>query len=660
MRKEFLYGTLALGLVFTACKSDDLTIEENNGNGVAETAQTLYVKMAIKGGNQAGTRAGTDGNPVEGTVDFDKGEGESEVQNAYFVFYDNNGNVVGDYVQVDLKNPTTAPTPDGTVESYYESVVSVGIRKGENNPTQVVCYINPTTPVDLTKPLYEIQTVTRKAVTRTDGNTTLFPMSNSVYYGSNAGEIAPTIAVPINADQLFDSKDAALAATDKTIEVFVERYAAKLAFSHKDVNPFTTTSTVYATDGTSTDPEVVLTFVPERWALNAEAKETFVIKSFRMPNAAGGIMTDNYTWAAANEVINKNSGNWVWNNPAYHRSYWACSPAYFTAEYPEVASDVDPAVLHQKYYTYAELENGAGFEAGNTTPQYFKETTVGRKALDSENPQAAVASVILVGHYELTVAGGDAVKSAFYTYSRGKSTEKPGVYFPAQTGTANSTVAGGGSMMMRFLQELTCLYKREGKVYTRFNPNNAADLATLVGALEIKRPDADVIGEMKVPSRYLTLQLTGTGFDNIYVANGDGYKAIGDGENKISQTEANQVIMQQVQFCNYYASTEDATNANAGGKAYFNIPVLHYGWYRASNGHTATSKIDWSNLQVGDLGIVRNHSYSVNVTAINGLGTAISDYEAPIVPPADTKEQYVSYKVNILKWAVVPAQNVEL
>ena len=660
MRKEFLYGTLALGLVFTACKSDDLTIEENNGNGVAETAQTLYVKMAIKGGNQAGTRAGTDGNPEEGNVDFDKGEGESEVQNAYFVFYDNNGNVVGDYVQVDLKNPTTAPTPDGTVESYYESVVSVGIRKGENNPTQVVCYINPTTPVDLTKPLYEIQTVTRKAVTRTDGNTTLFPMSNSVYYGSNAGEIAPTIAVPINADQLFDSKDAALAATDKTIEVFVERYAAKLAFSHKDVNPFTTTSTVYATDGTSTDPEVVLTFVPERWALNAEAKETFVIKSFRMPNAAGGIMTDNYTWAAANEVINKNSGNWVWNNPAYHRSYWACSPAYFTAEYPEVASDVDPAVLHQKYYTYAELENGAGFEAGNTTPQYFKETTVGRKALDSENPQAAVASVILVGHYELTVAGGDAVKSAFYTYSRGKSTEKPGVYFPAQTGTANSTVAGGGSMMMRFLQELTCLYKREGKVYTRFNPNNAADLATLVGALEIKRPDADVIGEMKVPSRYLTLQLTGTGFDNIYVANGDGYKAIGDGENKISQTEANQVIMQQVQFCNYYASTEDATNANAGGKAYFNIPVLHYGWYRASNEHTATSKIDWSNLQVGDLGIVRNHSYSVNVTAINGLGTAISDYEAPIVPPADTKEQYVSYKVNILKWAVVPAQNVEL
>lgn len=662
MRKEFLYGTMALGLVFTACKSDDLTIEENNGNGVAETAQTLYVKMAIKGGNQPGTRAGSEGNPVEGTGDFDKGEGESEVKNAYFVFYDNNGNVVGDYVQVTLQNPTTAPTPDGTVESYYQSVVSVGIRKGENKPKQVVCYINPVTPVDLTKPLYEIQTVTRQAVTRQADNTTLFPMSNSVYYPNENAETAPTIAVPIADGQIFDTRDAALAAKEgQIIDVYVERYAAKLAFAYNDVNDFETTSTVYAADGTASDPKVVLTFVPEKWALNAEANETFVIKSFRKATATGDIMIDNYTFGEAQTAINGNGGNWVWNNAGYHRSYWACSPAYFTEKYPEVASDVENNVLHQKYYTYAELANGAGFDADDKAAKYFKETTVGRKALDSENPQAAVASVILVGHYELTVADGAPVKSAFYTYSRGKSTDKPGVYFPANNGTATSAVPGGGSMMMRFLQELTCLYKKDAQgVFTRFNPNDAADLATLVGALNIQRPADEVIGDMKVPSRYLTLQLTGTGLDNIYVANGNGYKAIGDAAGQITLVQANQVIMQQVQFCNYYASVENATDANAGGKAYFNIPVLHYGWYRTSNGHDATSKIDWNNLQVGDLGVVRNHSYSINVTAIKGLATAISDYEAPIVPPADTKEQYVSYKVNILKWAVVPAQNVEL
>lgn len=660
---------MALGLLLTACKSDDLIIDESTGNGVAETARTLYVNMAIKGDNSSTRAAATDGNPVDGTTDFDSGNGESNVENAYFVFYDANGNVVGDYVSITLdESKAVTDANNGTVEKYYKSVVSVGLRKGENIPTQVVCYINPATPTDLTRPLYEIQTVTRAEVTRTVGNQTYFPMSNSVYYNGTADATTPTIAQPISSDQLYDTVEEAEAAeAANVIEIWVERYAAKLAFSYdaNQIADFVTSSTVYNTDGTTSTPEVKLTFVPERWALNAEAEETYVIKSYRQPTATGGLMSENYTLSEANTAINGTNGNWVWNNPAYHRSYWACSPAYFTEEYPEVASDVAGHTLHQKYYTYDQLNEGeAGFVANNTTPQYFKETTVGRRALDSGNPQAAVASVILVGHYELTVGGGDAVKTAFYTYSRGKAADKPGVYFPAAAGTAGSTVAGGGSMLMRFFQEQTCLYKLENGVYVRYNPNNDDDLAVMVNALGIARPSKEVIGDMKVPSRYLTLQLNGNNLNQIYIANGDGYKAITTAEtaagNQITLTQANQVLMQQVQFCNYYASTEDATAANAGGKAYFNIPVLHYGWYRQSNGHTATSAIDWEKLQVGDLGVVRNHSYTVNVTAIKGLGTAISDYEAPIVPPADTKDQYVSYKVNILKWAVVPAQNVEL
>lgn len=656
---------MALGLLLTACKSDDLIIDESTGNGVANTDRTLYVSMAIKGDSPSTRAAANDGNPVEGT-DFADGTNESGVQNAYFVFYDGNGNVVGDYVSITLNDSNLGTDlSTGTVEKYYKSVVSVGLRKGENIPTQVVCYINPTTPTDLTRPLYEIQSVTRAEVTRNVDGTTYFPMSNSVYYNAE-GEAMPVIAQPIKEGQLFDTAEEAEAAADgNVIELWVERYAAKLAFTYnaQNIEDYTTTSTVYATDGTVSEPEVKLTFIPERWALNAEATETYVIKSFRMPSATGALMNENYTFTAAAAAINGTNGDWIWNNAGYHRSYWACSPAYFTEKYPEVASDVDNTTLHQKYYSYKELADGAGFDADESTPQYFKETTVGRRALESGNPQAAVASVILVGHYELTVNGGDAVKTAFYTYSRGKAADKPGVYFPAVTGSANSTVAGGGSMLMRFFQELTCLYKFENGVYVRYNPNNSNDLAVLVNALGITRPSNDVIGDMKVPSRYLTLQLNGKDLDKIYIANGDGYKAIATtvtaADKEITLTQANQVLMQQVQFCNYYASTEAATETQ-GGKAYFNIPVLHYGWYRHSNDHDATSAIDWENLQVGDLGVVRNHSYSVNVSAIKGLATAISDYEAPIVPPADTKDQYVSYKVNILKWAVVPAQNVEL
>lgn len=58
--------------------------------------------------------------------------------------------------------------------------------------------------------------------------------------------------------------------------------------------------------------------------------------------------------------------------------------------------------------------------------------------------------------------------------------------------------------------------------------------------------------------------------------------------------------------------------------------------------------------------MVRNHSYSINISSITGLATGIAGVDDPIVPPAETKDYYVAYKVRILKWAVVPVQNVDL
>lgn len=667
MKKEFLYASMALGLMFTACNSDDIITPEEPGNGVAEADQTLYVSMAIKG--DMGTRAAEDdGNPVDGTDDFDPGTDESEVDNAYFVFYDDNGSVVGDYVPVTLSNPTTVTSPEGTIDKYYKNVVSVGIRKGENKPTQVVCYINPVTPTDLTKPLYEVQTVTRTAVTRSANGKTYFPMSNSVYYANTTDATLPTVAQPIASDQLYDTKEDAEAATASTIEIWVERYASKLAFSYDadKVDDYVTNTMVYAADGTITEPEVTLTFVPEKWALNAEANETYVVKSFRKPSTTGVMLSDNYSYGEANTAINgalTTTNAWTWNNSGYHRSFWGCSPAYFTAQYPEVAGDVNDETLHQKYYTYNDLAGAAGFAANVTTAQYFRETTVGQRALDSGNPAAAMPSVILVGHYTMTVGeSADEVKTDFYTYTRNSKTGNPYVYFPATENSATSEVAGGESMLKRFFMELTCLYKKEGDNYVRYNPLNATDLATLTAALEVAKPSAAVTGDMKVPARYQTLQFkAGANTGDIYVANGDGYKAIVASNPTASQvtlTTANQVVMQQVGFCNYYMSGETETTT-AGGKAYFNIPVLHYGWYRPGNANTGTT-IDWNKVMVGDFGMVRNHSYQVNVSAITGLATGIGGYDDPIVPPADTKDQYISYKVNILKWAVVPTQNVTL
>lgn len=665
MMKRFYYGAMATGLVFTACSSDNLS--EPGQNGPSDVDKTVYVKMSIHGDVNNGTRAASDsGNPVDGT-DFENGEGsESAVNSAYFVFYDTNGIQVGDIVSINLSNAESSVGDGGTVQTKYKSVVPVSIKKGELDPAKVICYINPISPAALQNPLNVIETITRETVNfKGSDGVVYFPMSNSVYYPTE-GDGKPQIAVDIAKASLKDSENEAMNAPDaEAIDVYVERYASKLAFSQTEADSYET-ATAHGTLG-ATETSVVLDFVAEKWAVNAVANETYVVKSFRAPSDGGAILPDDYAYDVLNTAINKGlnaNDAWAWNNASYHRSYWGCSPAYFTAKYPEVASDVENSELHQHYFTYAQLSAGeeGTFDADETDPQYFRETTVGVRALAGGNPQAAVPSVILVGSYKVTVNGTEApANSSFYTYISG-SNGNPLVFFENATGSVDSEVPGGVSMLERFIEQTSVLYKEDGNGgYKALNL--AEDKAMLLGALKIKRPEDAVLDPanstevepMKVPARQRTLQIDEAGdLNGIYIASGKGYaKVVAGGtvaNGEISVTDANRILMQQVGFANFYDN----------GHAYFNIPVKHYGWYRAGNPNKDGEAIDWSKVMVGDFGMVRNHSYKVNVTAITGLATGIGGDDDPIVPPADTKDYYVAYKVNILKWAVVPQQNVEL
>ena len=56
-----------------------------------------------------------------------------------------------------------------------------------------------------------------------------------------------------------------------------------------------------------------------------------------------------------------------------------------------------------------------------------------------------------------------------------------------------------------------------------------------------------------------------------------------------------------------------------------------------------------------EFGIVRNHSYVVNINAIVGLGTPVYDAFNEIdepVKPTDT-ESFISAKINVLSWRLV-------
>ncbi|MDE5772871.1 MAG: fimbria major subunit [Muribaculaceae bacterium] len=683
MKKTYIYGAMAAGLLLTGCKSDDF----NPNDGRSEIDKVLYVNMNIRGDIMDGTRAAIDnGTPVDNATnsDFDSGTGESEVSNAYFVFYDEDGNTVGEVINVALKNPVTVTGNGSTVERYYQSTVPVSVNKGEKDPVQVVCYINPISPASLQNPLSTIETVTREELYTTNAGQKYFAMSNSVFYptGDDDTKRKPQVAVPVASNQLFATESAAQAALEEVgqpnvINIYVERYASKLNFKAVEAEDYVTATSLI---NDNSEIPVVLSFVPEFWAVNACCTESYVVKSFRTEPEAGAVIADDYTFSVMDSRINASSvtapdlenggvkgipvygtpltieNSWQWNSPAYNRSYWSCSPAYFNLNYPRVSSDVVEGGINQHYFSYDELGVKKGtYSADDTSDHYFHETTVGGRALISENPAAAVPSVIYVGTYKLSLNGTPlADETTFYTYMNG-SNGHPLVYFDAQATSdlGISKIDGGESMLRRFIEQASGLYKydEETEEYVRFDITDEDDMKTLVSVLDVKFPDDEVKGDMVLSERCRTLQFkNGANTTGIYVAAGNGYRAIGSGEKDITLVEANKALMSQVGYCYKYME----------GAGYFNIPVKHYGWYRKGNTQKDATKIDWNLVRVGDFGMVRNHAYSVEATKITGLATGIGGKSNPIVPPSDTKDYYVAYRVNILKWAMLPKQSVEL
>lgn len=680
---NYYLGALALAtLGLTSCSSNELTPDDEYINRT-DIERQVYVNIAIHGEHSGGSRADYEYAPG---ADESK---ESEINNVYLVFYDENGNVVGDVVLADPDwNKQTAGQ---SVETVGTETLQITLAVGQQQPSYVMCYINPVNQAELKNPLSTLQTLTRDAVVNLDGT---FPMSNSVYYDEYNNLITAT---PV-AGQFYATMELAeqAAAAGESVDIYVERYAAKLVMTEVNpdmVTPYTTATMTDAAPGTGEQIPVVLTFVPNAWDINGVAENTYAIKSFREPSTTGQILPNDFEYDRLNSLINAVSfsfndglpsveglltdGNaWAWNSSDLHRSYWSCSPVYFQANYPEVGADYNPDEMNQIFLSYNDIANS---NRSWGKPEYFMETTSGIPALRSKNPNAAVPSVLLTGDYTLTVGGTTLpVGTTFYTYVplsiTGIEGTRPSVYFDvAQTNEADDQTAASAiniantmSMQKRFLWQTTVLYKLVDGHYVRFDVTDATDLNRLVRATEVTRPankvlvlaSADDADSVKMADRTKTLQLKSNAtLDGLYI-NDNGVpkqivsnNATVNAATQVTLDRANLILWQNVGTCNRYEQ----------GAAFFNIPVKHLGWYRGGNEQMAeTSDIDFAKVRVGDLGMVRNHSYTITVNKITGLAAGVGGKDLPIVPPADTQDVYVSYRVNVLQWAVVPEQGVDL
>lgn len=669
-KQKFLLGAaglLALGL--TACSN-----EVSVNNDVAQKDEYRYMRVAICSPSANGTRA---------DVFADATKEENEVSNMYFKFFDRNGNCVSNTPSTDVKFEEATPE-NGNVGMVKNAIVKVALSEGAGMPAYVLCFINPTDWSDIESTNLKMEDFrSRMRASFMQGD--YFSMNNSVYFGTDDATGATNVKIsgtPIVYNQLYTTEaDAAAATGDDIVQIYVERYAAKVQFTL--AGSLMTSSTVVVGTG---DDAKTLTFHPEAWTINADSPNMYAVKRYDNSNA-------NNTEVPTLSQVNAMLIDWNdWNKPALHRSYWACSPGYYATNYPEVSDQiadywnatagltgtgagevnldaegniVDGAPNALKYYSYNQItKEDLGSEGygktsfqvstdteANTTvypTKYVMENTVSSQALGSKNPKAAVPSVVMVGNYTVE---GVAEGTTFYVY------DDKIYYSDAAIAAAQNTQ----TMIDAFLAKNSVLYvgttttNAEGVSTTSYQRLNVARATAAIRAtLAVQHPSLAVRGTAPVPHRNVTLQIANLGsVNNLYYSP--------NGTNRYIQVTAanvdqvNSVIWNQLQ----------AAEAYTQGKCYFSIPIKHLGWFdRYPEGAgapvTAQGGINWPEVKVGDFGLVRNHVYNLNVSEITGRATGILDLDYPLVPAADIDSYWIKYQLNILNWRVVPTQDVKL
>lgn len=641
MKKSIIFAAGALlTLGFSACNSD----EPGNG-GVAQKDEDRYLRVNIV--NPTGSRADK----------FEAGtDEENAVKSMIMDFYDQSGNFVYRATPSDITT-WTDPTADdkdhlnvGKIGSY---IVKIGVEKNKNMPAYVMCYINPVTWTSESKsiPMADLRKELRTNYISISDGTEYFAMNNSCFYGTDdvTGNTNVKISgTPIKADLFFTSQKAAEDATDATVNIYVERYAAKVKFA-METTPQTED---YVTDATGIFPHkgtqkvsgadinYALTFTPEAWTINADAPEMYAVKNFQ---AVEGDPVASYT-----DVTNYLDPWATWNDKDNHRSYWSCSPAFFAKDFPEVSDQIadkapgektgageviSPYAL--KYYSYDNIcgtdgNGNTGFgSATESSVRYALENTMGKPAFESRNPKAAVPTVLIVGNYKVNYNGTDlADGTTFYVFDGG-------VYFDGTVTTPQV------SILDKFIadQQILYVYDNVNKSYKRLTAENKGS-----AVFSVKHPAPGVRNEKDLVSeRFVTLQLEEVPTDLYYIPTGGSYTKVNAG----NLNEVNRLLWQQSGVAEAYTQ----------GKCYFAIPIYHLGMTEnTTNNPIKDGKLDWESLRVGDMGLVRNHVYDLQVSAITGRATGIRDLKYPIVPPMDQDEYWIKYQINILNWRIVPTQ----
>lgn len=654
-------------LSIASCTNDNILSEPNQP---LEYDQSFYLPIAVSGFGDNGTRA-----EYDPTTDpsFDSGTAtENDVQSIYLVFYDADGNRIASTPALKNLESTTTGLPEHQ-NALYTGVVQIDLLEGQTTPSYVLAFINPVNYSDIggtsaaedLSTLTNVEKATRASLIAEGGTDGLFAMSNSVYYDTDGNKV---MATPIVEGQIFSTKEEAEDAIKQDpsaafVDIYVERYAAKVNFSVAPDN------IQEITMSNITGDSYKIKFVPEVWAVNANEEESFVTKNFFAQ--LGDNNEFDFTKPATYQQMNDILKPWFWNSPEKNRSYWGQSPNYYLASYPRVSDDIsdkegwvpgNKGDYKLKYYSYEEMKTNAGdglsklarnidAATGKSAALYARENTVSGSSLHAAHadpfasPKAAIASIVMVGSYQVSVNDGDYANYNGNFYVTGN--EENYMFFTED------------QMKKYFINNFLKMAKDEdGTPFFSYKDLTSVADADFIDPdykeyFTITHPSKEVRNGIVLDSRYVSLQFKPEAIGKVYIKKGDNYEAL---------------TAENINENNYQLLTMAGTAFGFnGGKAYYNIPIQHLGYYRSDNANQNVSggannadEFDWTKTKSGDFGLVRNHFYTIEATKISGLGNAIPNPEEPIVPPVDPEQYWIGARIVVLNWAVVPTQSVEL
>jgi len=599
MKKKFFFLPLLAALALTGCSNDDdFILDEGTGNGSGEGNGAYgYVAVNIAQTISDGGRASDTG--------FELGsDDENYAKSGLFFIFDSNGDIVGNAQDIVLDKADNQPT-DGNIEKIYKAVLVIdGATYDEEHPKpaddalSIVCILNA--PEETAG---EGVTLLRQC-TKLSELTEKFADYCTGYQSS--GKFIMTNSVYVQPASGSATESIIIGAPVKAENIKESADAAYNDPVNIYVERVVAKVNAKAADSFSENPTTDITIN------GATTPTTLTIKTTGIEYA--NVAESSYLFKNIDGYNNWGdsfSDKW-WNDTNNFRSYWGntkdemtyANQSYNTIAAASIEEGSDILKKHNlktDYTLYIQPNTNLGLNSTNTGTN--------RYTYDKYYKTAVLVTAQLMLD-DNTPAHIVYIKGGYFKYENAMTliadAATTGGYYKAATGATD-------------LDEST-VSKLEGTDFVLTQEFNSS--------LELK--DYESVAKLNLTDKKLVKK----GVDGKYTDATDADKTA---LTNLLQKKTNVASEYKNGYCYYYVYLDHTPVANE---------------HKAPDAQLQNEKIE---------GVVRNHSYKLSLTGIEGLGTPVCDPTLPIIPERAEydKLSYLAAQVKVLSWKFVN-QNVIL